>query len=32
MPRSSWLSNPWALNPWFETVAEAQRLATKRLP
>ena len=32
MPRSSWLSNPWALNPWFETVAVAQRRAKKRLP
>jgi heme/flavin dehydrogenase (mycofactocin system) len=24
--------NPWARNPWFETVAEAQRRAKKRLP
>lgn len=24
--------NPWAQNPWFETVAEAQRRAKKRLP
>ncbi|CAN5299021.1 mycofactocin biosynthesis FMN-dependent deaminase MftD [soil metagenome] len=24
--------NPWAKNPWFETVAEAQRRAKKRLP
>ena len=26
------LKNPWAQNPWFETVAEAQRRAKKRLP
>lgn len=26
------VSNPWARNPWFETVAEAQRRAKKRLP
>lgn len=26
------LKNPWARNPWFETVAEAQRRAKKRLP
>ncbi len=32
MPRPSWLSNPWALNPWFETVAVAQSRAKKRLP
>ena len=25
-------ANPWARNPWFETVAEAQRRAKKRLP
>lgn len=25
-------ANPWARNPWFETVAEAQRRARKRLP
>jgi heme/flavin dehydrogenase (mycofactocin system) len=24
--------NPWAQNPWFESVAEAQRRAQKRLP
>ncbi|SDU83531.1 pre-mycofactocin synthase MftD [Gordonia westfalica] len=24
--------NPWAKNPWFETVTEAQRRAKKRLP
>ena len=32
MPRPSWLSNPWARNPWFETVAVAQSRAKKRLP
>jgi heme/flavin dehydrogenase (mycofactocin system) len=32
MPRPNWLSNPWAQNPWFETVAVAQRRAKKRLP
>ena len=26
------IKNPWAQNPWFETVAEAQRRAEKRLP
>lgn len=26
------VTNPWARNPWFETVAEAQRRAKKRLP
>ena len=26
------LKNPWARNPWFETVAVAQRRAQKRLP
>ncbi|MGO1184261.1 MAG: pre-mycofactocin synthase MftD [Micrococcaceae bacterium] len=26
------IRNPWAPNPWFETVAEAQRRAKKRLP
>ncbi|HQV18641.1 MAG TPA: mycofactocin biosynthesis FMN-dependent deaminase MftD, partial [Gordonia sp. (in: high G+C Gram-positive bacteria)] len=26
------LTNPWARNPWFETVAEAQRRAKRRLP
>ena len=25
------LTNPWARNPWFETVAEAQRRAKRRL-
>jgi heme/flavin dehydrogenase (mycofactocin system) len=32
MPRPNWLANPWARNPWFETVAVAQRRAQKRLP
>src|SRR3954454_19566038 len=32
MPRPNWLSNPWAQNPWFETVGVAQRSAKKRLP
>ena len=32
MPRPSWLANPWRQNPWFETVAVAQRRARKRLP
>ena len=31
MPRPR-LSNPWARNPWFESVAVAQRRAKKRLP
>jgi len=26
------LTNPWARNPWFETVHEAQRRAKQRLP
>ncbi|MYR08721.1 mycofactocin biosynthesis FMN-dependent deaminase MftD [Gordonia sp. SID5947] len=26
------MANPWARNPWFETVHEAQRRAKKRLP
>ncbi|MDO9377926.1 MAG: mycofactocin biosynthesis FMN-dependent deaminase MftD [Nocardioidaceae bacterium] len=26
------IRNPWAQNPWFESVAEAQRRARKRLP
>lgn len=26
------IKNPWAQNPWFESVAEAQRRARKRLP
>ena len=32
MPRPHWLTNPWAQNPWFESVAVAQRRAKKRLP
>jgi len=32
MPKPVWLTNPWAQNPWFETVAVAQRRAKKRLP
>ena len=32
MTRPDWLTNPWAQNPWFETVAVAQRRAQKRLP
>jgi len=32
MPKPDWLTNPWAQNPWFETVAVAQRRAQKRLP
>jgi len=32
MPRPSWLANPWKQNPWFESVAVAQRRAEKRLP
>src|SRR6185312_5057011 len=32
MPRPSWLANPWRQNPWFETVAVAQRRARRRLP
>ena len=32
MPSPRWLTNPWAQNPWFESVAEAQRRAKKRLP
>ena len=32
MPRPNWLANPWARNPWFETVAVAQSRAKKRLP
>jgi heme/flavin dehydrogenase (mycofactocin system) len=32
MSRPEWLTNPWAPNPWFETVAVAQRRAEKRLP
>ncbi|QCU78899.1 mycofactocin system-associated heme/flavin dehydrogenase [Citricoccus sp. SGAir0253] len=29
---SALISNPWARNPWFETVSEAQRRARRRLP
>jgi pre-mycofactocin synthase len=32
MSKPSWLTNPWAQNPWFESVAVAQRRARKRLP
>jgi pre-mycofactocin synthase len=32
MPRPNWLANPWAQNPWFESVAVAERRAKKRLP
>jgi heme/flavin dehydrogenase (mycofactocin system) len=32
MARPSWLANPWRQNPWFESVAVAQRRARKRLP
>ena len=32
MPSPRWLTNPWAQNPWFESVAVAQRRARKRLP
>jgi pre-mycofactocin synthase len=32
MPRPQWLTNPWAQNPWFESVAVAQRRARRRLP
>lgn len=32
MPKPSWLTNPWAQNPWFESVAVAQARAKKRLP
>ncbi|MGD9961017.1 pre-mycofactocin synthase MftD [Nocardioides sp.] len=30
--KPDWLVNPWAQNPWFETVAVAQARAKKRLP
>ncbi len=30
--RPAWLTNPWAQNPWFESVAVAQERARKRLP
>ena len=32
MSKPAWLANPWAQNPWFESVAVAQRRARKRLP
>src|SRR6476660_4320267 len=32
MPKPSWLANPWKQNPWFESVAVAQRRAKTRLP
>src|SRR5919107_4422866 len=32
MSKPGWLTNPWAQNPWFESVAVAQRRARKRLP
>ncbi len=32
MAKPSWLKNPWAQDPWFETVAIAQQRARKRLP
>jgi heme/flavin dehydrogenase (mycofactocin system) len=32
MPEAKWLRNPWQQNPWFESVAVAQRRARKRLP
>lgn len=32
MPKPSWFTNPWAQNPWFESVAVAQTRAKKRLP
>jgi heme/flavin dehydrogenase (mycofactocin system) len=32
MPKPSWLTNPWAQNPWFESVAVAQERARRRLP
>ena len=32
MPKPTWLANPWKQNPWFESVAVAQRRARKRLP
>ena len=32
MSRPVWLTNPWARNPWFESVAVAQRRARKHLP
>ncbi len=32
MSKPAWLANPWKQNPWFESVAVAQRRARKRLP
>src|SRR5215211_3404043 len=32
MSTPAWLTNPWKQNPWFESVAVAQRRARKRLP
>jgi len=32
MSKPAWLANPWKQNPWFESVAVAQRRAQKRLP
>ena len=32
MPKPEWLANPWRQNPWFESVAVAQKRARKRLP
>ncbi|CUR56263.1 Putative mycofactocin system heme/flavin oxidoreductase MftD [metagenome] len=32
MPKPDWLTNPWAQNPWFETVAVAEARAKRRLP
>src|SRR5215212_4576070 len=32
MDKPAWLANPWKQNPWFESVAVAQRRARKRLP
>src|SRR5690242_3327611 len=32
MPKPTWLANPWKQNPWFESVAVAQRRARRRLP
>ena len=32
MAKFSWLKNRWKRSDWFETVAEAQRRAKKRLP
>ncbi|GAB3195980.1 mycofactocin biosynthesis FMN-dependent deaminase MftD [Nocardioides hungaricus] len=32
MTRPKWAESPWRQNPWFESVAVAQRRAQKRLP